>query len=196
MRTFPLTGNGESAAPTGCEGVETFDFAFAARRIAVVPRTWIPGSEHPFRPHMLRAATQGQWVCADGFKWTKPGEECIAASIGLVGLTIERIDESVYPRVQQVTDYSSAAQAGIAAGTSILSVDGQSTVGVSVSDVVDRIRGSRYRSPPRCQRGRGRTGQSGDSSASLNRTCVRQDKRQEGYVNAYDCSDPCFAHAP
>jgi C-terminal processing protease CtpA/Prc len=106
----------------------------------------VPGFPHPFIPDLLAAEEKDQWSCAAGFKFAGPvnpqNVECIDQNVGLTGMTLSTKPTTPFAEVAGITAGWPAAEAGIAAGTYIVSVDGVSTDGLTTAAVIARIRGN------------------------------------------------------
>jgi carboxyl-terminal processing protease len=75
-----------------------------------------------------------------GFR--RPGHlDCVPNDVGLIGLTVAAEDGVQYPEITAVSPGGAADKAGIASGVYLLSVDGISMEGLSLADVVAKIRG-------------------------------------------------------
>jgi hypothetical protein len=143
--TYTLGGFVMRGEPSSCTDSMTIQFVVSQSRIAVEPKMWAPGSSHPFASHVVASATNGVWVCAEGFKWAnaedKNSLECVDARLGFVGVVLQRDAGQAFVRVTQVLPGSSAAEAGVVSGMYIVSVDGVSTEGLEMPAVMARIRG-------------------------------------------------------
>jgi predicted metalloprotease with PDZ domain len=120
------------------------DFVTDQQRLGLNTRLWIPKFPHPFIPNLVAAATKDRWACAEGFKWVSQdpkSNDCIEQNVGLVGLTLATQSPSTFPQIATIAPGGSAEQAGIAVGTFIITIDGVSAEGLSVSSLISKIRG-------------------------------------------------------
>lgn len=138
--TVLLPGAEVGSVPS-CSDAERYDFVYDATRVGVVPQRWMPGFEHPYRAHMIRADAQDRWTCENGFKWTAPGESCIESHIGLIGIVLAKPEGATYPTIHRITPGSPAEAQSLVAGLYIMSVDGQSTADRTVEQLIGTIRG-------------------------------------------------------
>lgn len=143
-RTIQLPAEAVVGTPTTCDDDMTYEFVVDGQKIGLAPRKWLPGFEHPFVANVLRAQKEGDWVCAPGQKWASSDPEsieCIPNDVGLLGITIKLQDGDQYPQIVSVAKGGAAEQAGVPSGPYLLSVDGVSLEGLSLSDVVAKLRG-------------------------------------------------------
>jgi hypothetical protein len=144
--TFFAPGQTVGAKPNSCTDAMTYDFIKSGEAIGLQPRTWIVGTAHPFMANVVRASSEGQWTCVSGYKWADADDAqnltCLSRDTGLVGLDL-RIDAGeIYPTVVSVRRNTPAAQVGIQPGSHIVQLDGVSTRGLTIDQVVARTRGA------------------------------------------------------
>ena len=135
----------QGSKPASCDATMIYDFVANDQRIGLTPRTWIPGTEDPFKPHLLRGSEEGKWVCADGYKWASPDDvndtTCISNDTGLLGVSLQIDPGDSYPKIVGVRAGGPASRASVPVGSYLVEVNGQSMRGLSIDDVVSRTRG-------------------------------------------------------
>ena len=143
-RTMRLPAVVVAGEPATCSDDMTYEFVVDGRSIGLAPRKWMPGFEHPFFPSVLRAQKEGVWVCALGQKWVSGDPnvlECVPNDVGLLGLSINSEEGSQFPKIVQVAPGGAAEKAGVPNGAYLISVDGASLEGLSLNEVVAKMRG-------------------------------------------------------
>jgi len=135
----------QASKPASCDVGMIYNFVQNDQRMGLTPRTWIAGTEDPFTPHLVRGSEEGKWVCADGYKWASPDNlndtTCVSNDTGLLGVSLQIDPGDSYPRIVTIRAGGPASRAYVPAGSYLMEVNGQSMRGLSIDDVVSRIRG-------------------------------------------------------
>jgi hypothetical protein len=144
--SYQLSGRTSRGDPAACADDITIEFLTEGTRLGVRPKVWAPRSAHPFLPNVVASSTNGSWVCAPGFKWYSPDDKasllCVDGRYGYVGMSLVVDAGQSFARVAAVTPGSAAAEAGIAVGAFVVSIDGVSTEGLAADAVVAKVRGA------------------------------------------------------
>lgn len=146
QKTMRIKGGLLQAKPESCEPNITYDFLVDQTRVGLIPETWIPGTEHPFLPNVVRSQSESEWACTDGYKREAPGDPddqaCILKSIGLVGVTLDNAQEGqLFPKIAHVRQGSPASRANLQPGAYLVEINGVSLKGLPMDQIISRIRG-------------------------------------------------------